>query len=109
MALVRKGSRPIVVDDVTYRWRIRRRPTYAQGLGWKPLSYAVEQADTPGAILVVTTDLSHPNNWLNIAAKAVLPTDVTIAIRAARTQGWTPDKPGSPFLLDLARDRTPVD
>lgn len=41
MALVRKGSRLITVDGVTYRWRLRGRPTYDQGRtalteGWRP-------------------------------------------------------------------------
>lgn len=34
MALVRKGARRIVVDGTAYRWRLRRRPTYCQGLAW---------------------------------------------------------------------------
>ena len=36
MALVRKGSRQIVVDGTAYRWRLRGRPTYSQGLAWSP-------------------------------------------------------------------------
>ncbi|XIE81532.1 hypothetical protein AB6O49_34030 [Streptomyces sp. SBR177] len=47
MALVRKGSRRITVDGVTYRWRLRGRPTYAQGMTWSPLTYAVDHAETP--------------------------------------------------------------
>jgi hypothetical protein len=48
MALVRKGSRRIVVDGTVYRWRLRGRPTYFQGLAWSPCTFAVEHADTPG-------------------------------------------------------------
>lgn len=32
MALGRRGSRRIVVDGTAYRWRLRRSPTYFQGL-----------------------------------------------------------------------------
>jgi hypothetical protein len=32
MALVRKEARRIVVDGTAYRWRLRGRPTYFQGL-----------------------------------------------------------------------------
>lgn len=47
MALVRKGSRRIVVDGTVYRWRLRGRPTYFQGLAWSPCTFAVEHGDTP--------------------------------------------------------------
>jgi hypothetical protein len=55
MALVRRGSRRIVVDGTVYRWRLRGRPAYFQGLAWSPCTFAVEHADTPGTTLVVTT------------------------------------------------------
>ncbi|SCK10016.1 hypothetical protein YUWDRAFT_00455 [Streptomyces sp. AmelKG-D3] len=48
MALIRKGSRQIVVDGTAYRWRLRGRPTYFQGLAWSPCTFAVEHA-TPRA------------------------------------------------------------
>lgn len=64
MALVRKRSRLIVVDGTAYRWRLRGRPTYFQGLAWSPCTFAVEHADTPGTTLVVTTDQPHPSNWI---------------------------------------------
>ncbi|TXS41315.1 hypothetical protein EAO75_41800 [Streptomyces sp. uw30] len=48
MTLVRKGSRRIVVDGTAYRWRMRGRPAYVQGLAWSPCTFAVEHADTPG-------------------------------------------------------------
>lgn len=103
MALVKKGSRRITVDGVTYRWRIRGRPTYGQGLVWSPLTYAVEQRGTPGTTLVVITGQPHPGNWFEIPARPVLPSEVAAAIRTARARGWTPEEPGSPFLLDQSQ------
>jgi hypothetical protein len=100
MALVKKGSRSITVDGVTYRWRVRRRATYAQALGWSPLSYAVEQADLPGTTLVVTTNQPHPGNLRELPASPVLLAHVSDAIRAARAKGWVSEEPGPPFLLD---------
>ncbi|MEU1179286.1 hypothetical protein ABZ464_16840 [Streptomyces sp. NPDC005820] len=47
MALVRKGSRRIVVDGTAHHWRLRGRPTYFQALAWAPCTFAVEHADTP--------------------------------------------------------------
>ena len=54
MAIGRKGSRRIVVDGTTYRWRLRRRPTYvaitsALAQGWNPKSpgspFHLDQSD----------------------------------------------------------------
>ncbi|OIJ87916.1 hypothetical protein BIV25_37475 [Streptomyces sp. MUSC 14] len=100
MALARKGSRRIVVDGTNYRWRLRRRPTYDQGLCRSPCTYAVEHAENPGTTLVVTTDQPHPGNWLDRPGSPVLPSDVADAIAAALRCGWVPTRAGSPFHLD---------
>jgi hypothetical protein len=102
MALVRKGSRLIAVDGVVYRWRIRGRPTYGQGLGWRPLAYAVERAEKPAGTLLVLTDRPHPGNWVGLPSNAVVPGDVAQAIRRARERGWEPDRAGPPFRLGRA-------
>ncbi|WP_432013701.1 hypothetical protein [Streptomyces cucumeris] len=107
MALVRKGARRIVVDDTAYRWRLRRKPTYPQGLAWSPCTYAVEHADVPGTTLVVTTNQPHPSNWPGRAAKPTLPSDVADAIRHALDAGWSPTLPGHPFHLDQSTGFTP--
>lgn len=72
MALVKKGSRLINVDDTTYRWRLRGRPTYDQGLVHSPLTYAVEHADNPGTTLVITTNQPHPSNWFGTLSSPVV-------------------------------------
>ncbi|WP_399927510.1 hypothetical protein [Streptomyces kanamyceticus] len=100
MALVRKGARRIVVDGTPYRWRLRRRPTYLQGVAWSPCTYAVEHADTPGTTLVVTTNHPHPSNWLGQEAQPVRPSDVADAIKRALHAGWHPTTPGRPFHVD---------
>ncbi|GGR65905.1 hypothetical protein GCM10010269_00570 [Streptomyces humidus] len=76
-----KGARRIVVDGTAYRWRLRRRPTYFQGLAWTPCTFAVEHADTPGTTLVVATDQPHLSNWIGREAKPVLPSDVAQVIK----------------------------
>lgn len=102
MALNKRGSRPIVVDGKGYRWIVRRKPTYSQGLTWSPLRFAVERTDPPGrATLVVQLASPHPANWMNAPSSPVLPSAVTSAIRQALDLGWQPDHPGSPFMLDL--------
>ena len=108
MALPRKGSRSITVDGTTYRWRLRRRPTYSQALAWSPCTYAVEHADEAGTTLVVTTGHPHPSNWLGHEPKPVLPSDVTQAIERALREGWTPTTPGSPFHLNPSPGSPPA-
>ncbi|WP_028815214.1 hypothetical protein [Streptomyces flavidovirens] len=100
MALVKKGSRLITVDGMTYRWRLRGRPTYDQGLVRSPLTYAVEHADASGTTLVVTTNKPHPSNWFGTQGSPILPGQVADSIRTALSDGWTPEGPGSPFHLD---------
>ncbi|MFK4223831.1 hypothetical protein [Streptomyces sp. NPDC019890] len=107
MALGRKRARRIVVDGTTYRWRLRRRPTYNQALCWTPCTFAVEHADAPGTTLVVITSQPHASNWFGRQAKPVLPCDVAHAVELALRQGWTPTAPGSPFHLDRSAGFTP--
>ena len=99
MALVRKGSRLITVDGIVYRWRVRKRPTYAQGIGDSPLSFAVEQADQRGTVLIASMPTAHPSNWVGAPALPVVPSLVAAVIRRAREQGWHPEHPGSAFTL----------
>ncbi|MFD3688339.1 hypothetical protein ACFWTE_26365 [Nocardiopsis sp. NPDC058631] len=102
MALVRKGSRRISVDDTAYRWRVRRRATYSQGLGESPMTFAAELADGPGRVLVVATRHPRPDNCFRRgAAVPVTPAVVASAIRQAREEGWSPSSPGSPHHLTL--------
>ncbi|GHD38219.1 hypothetical protein GCM10010335_36540 [Streptomyces galbus] len=73
IALVRKGSRWVVVDGTAYRWRLRGRSTYFQGLAWSPCTFTVKHADTPGMTLVITTDQPHLSNWIGREAETVRP------------------------------------
>lgn len=97
MVLPKKGSRLIVVDGITYRWRVRGRPTYDQAMCWRPLTYAVEHAENPGTTLVITTSRPHPSNWLDAPTSPVLPAEAADTVRTALNNGWDPCKPGPPF------------
>ncbi|MGW7486697.1 hypothetical protein [Streptomyces sp. NPDC054786] len=102
MAIPKKGSRPITVDGVDYRWSVRRKPTYLQGICQAPLSVAVVLGHTPGSVAVLRMPHAHPGNWMGAPATAVRPAAVAHGIRSALRQGWKPDAPGRPFLVDLA-------
>ncbi|GGT31803.1 hypothetical protein [Streptomyces purpureus] len=107
MALARKKSRTVVVDGVTYRWRVRRRPTYSQGMGWSTLAYAVARAEEPGSTLLVRTGRAHPGQWLGGPGAVVLPGEVARAVRTGIAAGWRPERAGVPVRVEL--DSTPPD
>lgn len=100
MAIGRKSSRRIVVDGTTYRWRLRRQPTYDQALCDRPCTYAVQYAEDPGTTFVVTTNQPHTSNWSGSPAVAVLPRDATAAMASALCPGWSPTQPGPAFHLE---------
>lgn len=104
MVLVRKGSRVITVDGLAYRWRVRKRPTYAAAVAQTPLSFAVERADRRGAVLIATMPNAHPSNWLHAASAPVVPAIVAAVIRQARAHGWEPERPGPTFPFAVGDD-----
>lgn len=53
MAFPRRGSRPIVVDGIEYRWRVAPRATQDQEDGWPGVGVAVSPVDCNGAALFV--------------------------------------------------------
>jgi hypothetical protein len=59
-----EGSRLITVDGTIFRWRVRRKPTYDQGMVGAPPSFAVERAEEPRRVLVVSLPYARPDNWL---------------------------------------------
>lgn len=87
MSLARRGSRLITVDGTGYRWTVRPKPTYSQGLG-STMTFAVELADRPGATLVVDTGRPRPDNWLHLPTEPVRPAEVADAVRAAPRTGF---------------------
>jgi len=101
MTIARKGSRPIKVDGVTYRWSVRPRPTYSQGLAQSPLTFAVVSDESPGSTLVVTLDVARPDNWVLGRSTSVTPATVEGAIRQALLDGWCPEQIGSAFPLQI--------
>jgi len=99
MTIRRKGSRPLTVDGVPYRWSVRSRPTYSRGIGQSPLSFAVVSDDAPGATLVVILDATRPDNWLQEPGAVVAPKMVELAIRKALADGWHAKQSGGAFAL----------
>ncbi|MEV4300010.1 hypothetical protein [Microbispora rosea] len=103
MAIPRKGSRLITVDGVAYRWRIRRKPTYRQAIEGS-LTFAIELAEGPGRVLLVSLPFSRPDAWVGERAMAVRPALVAEVVRMALGQGWDPCQAGRAFDLDVTED-----
>jgi len=101
MAITLKGSRPIVVDGISYRWIVRSRPTYSQALGDSPLSFAVAVETAPASTLVVRMGASRPDNWMQETGVIVTPAIVERAIRSAITAGWRAHQNGKNFVLEF--------
>ncbi len=97
MSFPQKGSRTLVVDGHSYRWAIRSRPTFTQGLAQSPLRFAVELEGSVSVLLVSP----RPDNWLKLPGKSVPPAHVAQAIRQALAAGWKPTEPGSAFEMTL--------
>jgi hypothetical protein len=98
MSLPQKGSRSIEIDGARYRWLIRRKPTYGQGIGESGLSVAIELLDH-GATLVVVLDAHRPDAWIDPGQVSVTPRDVARFVRAGLARGWTPALAGKTVEL----------
>ncbi|WP_433353304.1 hypothetical protein ACQP25_08245 [Microtetraspora malaysiensis] len=92
------------MSDVAYRWRVRHKPTYDQGNGWSPMTFAVELAEKPGNVLLVTLPYARPDNWLLEQSMSVRPALVAQCIRRAISEGWASHRTGSAHRLELTRD-----
>lgn len=118
MATRKTGSRRIVVDGITYRWRVRQRGTHRQAVrGMKPtplpvsdprdipgserLHVAVELFDAPGSVLVVYSTHRHPGHFDTEPWEVVpiRPANVAGWIREALRDGWVPGENGTQFRL----------
>jgi hypothetical protein len=104
MTLQKKGSRRILVEGVLYRWAVRDRSTYAQGIGHSHLRVAVEREDAPQATLRIVLPSLRRDNWLMVPGYVVKPNDLARWIPKALAAGWVPERPGSAFELTVAED-----
>ncbi|MFI6918646.1 hypothetical protein ACIBIZ_01735 [Nonomuraea spiralis] len=104
MAIPRKGSRPITIDGVVFRWRVGHRPSRRGGDGPSPLTFVVERAEDPGCVLVVSLPCARPDNQWGSRTIAVRPLLVAACVRRALESGWRPSRPGPLFTLDLTED-----
>jgi hypothetical protein len=103
----KKGSRLITVNGTGFRWRVSHKPTYSQGNSWSPLTFAVERAEEPGGVLVVSLPCARPDNWQGERTIAIRPILVSGCIRRAVEQGWVPGSRAR-FTLTVTEDELAV-
>lgn len=95
MAISRKNSRKIVVDEVEYRWAIRHKPTYSQALGDQNILVAIELYNDPQSTLLVHFPWLRNDSWMAIHTQpSVTPKYVEQCIKDAIAQSWNPREKG---------------
>jgi hypothetical protein len=104
VAMPKKGSRLITVDGAVFRWRVGHKPSFSPDKSASPLTFAVEQADNPGSVLVVSLPCARPDNWQGERTITIRPVLVAGCIRRALAQGWRSGQPGSTFQVSVAED-----
>jgi len=100
MALTKKKSRPITIDNEKYRWLITPR---GKGI----IAFIAEKENSSGSIIEVNieSDINElwtefPNtNELNL--KVVKPKGAELFIIQAQQLGWNPDKGGKPHKFEF--------
>jgi|GEM_PF-1242142 len=102
MTLPKKGTRSISINGVLYRWSVRRKPTYLQGIGQSHMSVAVEREDAPQQTLRIILPVPRRDNWLLLPGYVVKPSDIARWVPKALTEGWVPHMSGAAFDLVLS-------
>ncbi len=102
MTLPKKGARSISIDGVLYRWSVRHKPTYVQGIGQSHMSVAVEREDAPQQTLRIVLPAFRCDNWLLLPGYVVKPSDIARWVPKALAAGWVPDMRGAAFDLVLS-------
>jgi hypothetical protein len=107
MTIPRKGSRIVQVGEHEYVWRIRKKPTYAQGAFQAPMRVAIQRSSVAsGGVLNVNLLVSRPDNWISPHQTAVTPAVIRDIVARAIAKGWNPET-SEPFALEygLIRDK----
>ncbi len=104
MAIPKTGSRKIIVDDIKYRWTVRKRPTYTQSVMEANMQAAVELYEEPGSVLSINFPWVRYDSFIGIPQEPVTPKLIEQSVRTALQKGWLPEKKGSAFTLDYEKE-----
>lgn len=91
-----------MVEGIAYRWLVRPKPTYCQGLTWGSASFTAELESSGKSTLIVTLDMPRPDNWVGEQGFVITPSLVAQAIKKALECGWKPKSKGNAYQLTLS-------
>lgn len=107
MAILKKGSRRIVVNGQAFRWRVNERSIKLEGILSSQLTLVVELVETNGSKLIVNSSqpftedwFKHRHVWQTVGPISILPSQVATLIQKAIETGWEPKKQGETFILN---------
>ncbi|WP_193318966.1 hypothetical protein [Nonomuraea phyllanthi] len=104
MAMPKKGTRLITVDGTAYRWRVSHRPGHTGGDDLHPLTFAVERAEEPAGVLVVSLPCARADNRHGRRTIVVRPLLVAGCVRRAVEHGWNPAREGPAFTFAISEE-----
>jgi len=105
MAILKKGSRKIVVESIEYRWNIRRKPTHSQADFSCNVTASAELSDASGTVLVITF-LWNNYHYYEGTEHPITPKHIQESITGAINAGWEPSKQGAQFNYEHKTSRT---
>jgi len=111
MTMPKKGTRSIIVDDVTYRWRMSRSSRYEP----TPAVIVIERNGVGGCTASIELPYLQFDPWLYLgdpgprpspALETVSPVDIARYIRLALQAGWNSAAPGIAFNLKISEQES---
>ena len=106
MTIPKKGTRKIEVNELNFRWLIRKKATYTQSdYGIGKLHVAIELEEDPGTSLFIYTDRKHPKDIGTEIVNPIKPFDISNWIKQALDLGWNPSESGKPFRTKIVNER----
>ncbi|MGJ8594221.1 MAG: hypothetical protein ACSHXF_16850 [Aquaticitalea sp.] len=104
MALTKKKSRPIIIDNEKYRWLVSPRE---KGI----VAFIAEKENSNGSIIEVKIESNINEFWTEfpnvseLNLKVVTPKDAELIIRQAQKLGWKPEESGKPNRFEYCEKK----
>lgn len=101
MANTRSTTGTIIVDGITYDWRLQREPQLTDDEGWKGMAISLQEQDAKREALL---EFPAPKRLLKGLPRGRLQIDeATLArgVRAALLAGWEPLSRGKPMIFTV--------
>jgi hypothetical protein len=105
MAIPKKGSRKITVNNTEYRWNIRRKPSHCQADFALNVTVSAELYEMSGSVLVIEFSWNQ-YQYSDKTEFPVTPKLIEQSISSAISKGWKPEKKGSQF--NYVHDKKPT-